>query len=568
MSRNKECSLSVFVNFINNPLLSLFGLILSLALIAIPSARAATAKLVGPHKSSHKLCTSGDKYCVTSIFSFISNLNFGSFPSSGVMALPNGAYILPVAGYDGSPYGTGSIGVVAALYPQENDSWQEVLLGTFAPDGAAPSVSLANANPTSAGYSFDGGTIYGGACGLGGIYQVTAPATLDGNVIFTNLYNNFSDSNTKYYSGNPSPAGGNPNVCGYDSDNTAYLGGSNPAGVLPQTDGTTLVSTQGGGKFASGTLSHLTTDNAQVIDFVFQQDNLDEFNGFAPYGPLVQVGPDTVYGVTLDDSVNQTGTLYKATRSGGKWSVSLAYNFPPLNGAMGLNGQMPIGLSLGDDGNIYVATFSGGLWAGGTIGRYIPPTDKTEGKYEKLLDMGKNPNDLCFPLGAPLAIKDKATGNLYIFFTGSNGGDLNTNDDVGSGGVAALTKLETSVPLWNFTNGADGAYPTGPMFFQNGAAIITNPGGGVDGYGAVVSVPLTMDDSTVFHEPNTAEVALAKLVTPTLAGSSLSPKLTHKGAQYDPRLPSRLNPKNILKRLLLQRTLQKTLSEWTQESSN
>jgi hypothetical protein len=536
MTPKKQHLLSGFKTLANNLLLPIAGATLSLALIPTRAAHAQSPVPVGPPQSPSPVCASGGlDACVTSLYSFPNPSDptspvSGSFPASGVMPLPNGGYILPIAGIGNSPFGTGSIGVVAGLYPATGNTLQEYNLGTFAPAGAAPSVPLVN-DPGSP-YKFTGGTWYGGTCGWGSVYWITVPAKPDGTGAFVSPYSDFSNSLGQYYTGSPTPPpGGNPNeVCG-NNNSLGYENGLMPAALLPLQGTTTLLGTmQLGGEYSSGTLARFVPNGQEgytlKVDYTFDP-NSTEFNGNIP-GPLVQADAKTVYGITLSggDPNYPVGTLYKVTKSSsGAWdNVIMAYSFPNEYG-IGINGIEPIGLSMGPDGNVYVATFTGGAYAGGTIGRYIPATNT----YEKLLDMGKTQSDLSFPLTPPLVVADKS-GKLHIFFTGSNGGDLNSNYGYGSGGVGVIPEVNKQVTLWQFRNGADGAYPSGPILFnpQNGTAVITLPGGGDLGGGAVTSIPLPMGSSTVFNELKPKQM--------TSATSVSTQRPSREPPHYDPTL--------------------------------
>lgn len=189
-------------------------------------------------------------------------------------------------------------------------------------------------------------------------------------------------------------------------------------------------------EYGCGLVYQLHRSNGQWIESVLYQfaDGL-EMN---PLGGVVLDSGGNVYGTTY--TVVDNGDVYEL--AAGSWTHSVIHHFssPP-------DGSLPAaGLLIDADGNLYGTTVSGGANGGGTVYELSP--SQGGWTFQVLYNFIGNAGGTISPLTMDPA------GNLY--------GATQRGGARGLGNVFKLTKLNgawTYTSLYDFTGGADGAYP-------------------------------------------------------------------------------------------------------------
>jgi uncharacterized repeat protein (TIGR03803 family) len=167
-------------------------------------------------------------------------------------------------------------------------------------------------------------------------------------------------------------------------------------------------------------------------------------DGSVPYGGVVQDTAGNLYGTTVIGGVDNGGALFRLTRSGSGWTVTVLHSFPT-----GLNdGYDPTGsLIVDQQGNLYgTTTFGPGGAGGGTVYQLHPSGGSWTYSILAALSGFEGPLD---------ALTMDSEGNLYA--TSYGGGSSS------QGNVFRLTPLGgswTYTDLHNF-NGHDGTDPVG-----------------------------------------------------------------------------------------------------------
>ena len=212
----------------------------------------------------------------------------------------------------------------------------------------------------SDGY-FYGVTQYGGTNGTGSIFQF-----IPGNGGQFNTLYSFPNVSLYDMFGNPVFIGVNALVQGRDGVlyGTTLFGGNDVSNYNPNAG------YLGGG---DGTLFSLTTNGVFTQLYLFDQSH---FDGFAPYGAMVEGTPGVFYGKTAEGGGNGKGTIFAFT-PGSAPSFVVWFNkglgqFDP--GAGGYNPlsdyyyypSVPMGLTAGT-GGIYGTNPEGGANKDGTV---------------------------------------------------------------------------------------------------------------------------------------------------------------------------------------------------------
>jgi uncharacterized repeat protein (TIGR03803 family) len=151
------------------------------------------------------------------------------------------------------------------------------------------------------------------------------------------------------------------------------------AGVTIGPDGTLFGTTVAGGMGGYGTLFNVKPPAHAVCATAlcpWTGTTLHSFAGYPddganPYGNVVFDPQGNLYGTTLAGGVvtYDGGTVYKATRSGGTWNVSVIYSF---SGDSGYGHQPLAGLVLDGAGNLYGTTPQDGPNNGGMVFELSP----------------------------------------------------------------------------------------------------------------------------------------------------------------------------------------------------
>jgi uncharacterized repeat protein (TIGR03803 family) len=214
---------------------------------------------------------------------------------------------------------------------------------------------------------------------------------------------------------------------------TTYIGGTGPC-----PDG------------GCGTVFQVDPQGNVSIVYSFQGPPADGGNQGYLSTPLLLGADGSLYGTTPSGGTNNAGTVFNLTPSGSGWTESLLYNF---TGAA--DGKAPVqGLVEDTQGNFYGTTFLGGSAANAGVVFKLAPNG---GSWtQSVIHTFAGAPDGANPVEGRLVIDSQ--GNLYG--TTLNGG-LNNYGTVfkltpnGSGWTESL--------LWNFTDGTDGAGPTGTL---------------------------------------------------------------------------------------------------------
>ena len=172
-------------------------------------------------------------------------------------------------------------------------------------------------------------------------------------------------------------------------------------------------------------------------------------DGAFPHGTLVTDGAGVLYGTTESGGVARNGNAFALTESSGGWSESVFYSF---NGGSEPDGFAPqAGLAFGPDGRLYGTTAAGGS-TGANFGTVFQLRPQADGSWsEQILHNFSGGAGGGIPRG-PVVFD--AAGALY----GATTGDGSSATD---GTAFKLTRRGTG---WGFQtlrrfNGRDGAFP-------------------------------------------------------------------------------------------------------------
>jgi uncharacterized repeat protein (TIGR03803 family) len=250
--------------------------------------------------------------------------------------------------------GSSQLGLAYELSPAGNKV-NETVLHNFAGngDGANPIGDLAFDN---AGNLY-GVTQFGGAFGLGTVFELSPPSVQGGEWTEAVLYS---------FQGIPSD-GAQP-VTGLVLDGVGNLYGTTSQGGVNNgyCDG------NGG----CGTVFELSPQAApggnwtETVIYFFQGFN----DGFDPLGAMIFDQAGNLYGTTFSGGgVGDGGTVFELSppsQSGGNWTETLIYTDASRDDA----GGFEAGVTLGPNGALFGASPFGGLYGQGTVFRLKPPS--------------------------------------------------------------------------------------------------------------------------------------------------------------------------------------------------
>ena len=330
-------------------------------------------------------------------------------------------------------------------------AYPEVLQFLRTPDLSAPPEYPTAALVQGANGNFYGTTEYGGAGGLGTVFQVTTNGTLETLVSFNGT------------------------------------NGSHPVAALAQgSDGSFYGTTEFGGTNGNnGTVFQVTPSGALATLVSFNGTN-----GSHPVAALLQATNGDFYGTTILGGSNGLGTVFAMT-SAGALTTLVSFNGP--------NGARPFAaLVQGTNGDFYGTTSGGGelsLDSGNGAGTVFKMT--STGALTKLVSFsganGYNPS---------AGVMQGTNGNLYG--TTAFGGNLNFNGGYGFGTVFQMTPVGSLTKLVSL-NGANGSYCVGGLVQgSDGYFYGTTAGGGAGGGGTVIKMTPTGTLTTLisFHGPD------------------------------------------------------------------
>jgi uncharacterized repeat protein (TIGR03803 family) len=135
--------------------------------------------------------------------------------------------------------------------------------------------------------------------------------------------------------------------------------GSEAFGIMQAADGNLYITTIYGGTAGCGTIVKMSTAGSVLHTYSFTCQP----SGNIPYGALIQASDGNFYGTTYAGGANNLGTLYKMTQKGG---VSILHSF-----GTGTDASLPIGsLVQATDGNLYGTGYFGGVNNTGSLFQY------------------------------------------------------------------------------------------------------------------------------------------------------------------------------------------------------
>jgi uncharacterized repeat protein (TIGR03803 family) len=344
----------------------------------------------------------------------------------------------------GNAYGTTvtggkfGCGTVFTLQPAAGGRWQEKVLHDFTcyADGKNPygGVTLDAAGnlygTTVAGGS--GGICSGDGCGV--LYQLTPKGET--------VLHNFTGGKDGFGPGGAVVIGKTGHIFGTTPD-----GGAHSAGTIYE-------------------VAHVRGQWREKIVYAFT-GGAD--GGVGSLGPLLLDATGNLYGVTEIGGAHSGGTVFKASRSGGKWNLTTLYAFagkPDL--------ASPYGGVIGDaKGNLYGTTYYGGAAGVGGVFQLSPARG---GWTEHVMYAFKGGNDGGSSTSSLFA---DSKGNLYG--TTSAGGGAGCD----CGTVFRLTPSRQESILHSF-GGSDGHNPYyGLTLAPNGDLFGTTAAGGLSGQGTI-----------------------------------------------------------------------------------
>ena len=298
-------------------------------------------------------------------------------------------------------------GTVFELSPKAAGGWTEKVLHTFGccKDGFRP----------YAGVIFDaagnlyGSTVYGGAYGVGAVFELS-PRT--GGTWTEKVLHSFNNNNKDGF---------------YPS-----------AGVILDAAGNIYGATAAGGDsgkscggYGCGTVFELSPEAGGS----WTEKNLHSFNsdgkdGYHSAASLMFDADGNLYGAALYGGAYNAGTVFELTpKAGASWKEEVLHNF----GSAGDGAEPQASLIFDAAGNLYGAASYGGAYMAGTV---FELTRKTGGSWkEKVLhSFNDNGRDGTVP---SVGLIFDAAGNLY----GTTGmaGDFGQGCDYGCGTVFEIT---------------------------------------------------------------------------------------------------------------------------------
>lgn len=331
---------------------------------------------------------------------------------------------------DGNFYGTTDVGGAtnAGTFFQLTPGGTYTVLSSFTlANGGAPYGGAVEGKDGN----FYGVTLYGGANSAGAAYQVTptgqfttlhsfdrpdanytnteganpnARLTLgtDGNFYGAAMYGGANNTGTLF---SMTAAGSVTVLHTFSAGALGNSDGANPASSLVQaSDGNFYGATLNGGPAGTGTVFRLSPQGTFTTLHSFAAKGSGNTDGVNPSAGLIQATDGFLYGSTAYGGINNTGTIFKISLSGG---FSTLHSFAAKNGKKNLDGIFPSGRLLqGSDGSFYGVSALGGSNGYGTVFR----TTNT-GATTSIYNFTAPTNKLG---GLPFAgLVEDSSGNLY-----------------------------------------------------------------------------------------------------------------------------------------------------------
>lgn len=374
--------------------------------------------------------------------------NLHSFDWAGTDGnVPWGALVLGTDGnFYGTTYGGGTYGYGTVFMIPPSGPLSILYSFTDGEDGGSPYSALVQGpNGNFYGTSQGSSTFAAGTNSIGTVFEITPWGSLATLYAFTNGMD-----------------GANPTaglVMGTDGNfyGAAEVGGIIGWGGTIGEFGRILAGTRGW-----GTIFTITPDGGFTPLCAFP----GESEGANPGAGLIQAANGLFYGVTERGGTNDDGTVFQMSADG---AITPLYSFTAGN-----DGAVPIAaLTQGSDGNLYGTTYEAGISNAGAIFKITPTGALTVlHTFTNGIDGGHS----------SAALIQGTNGSFYG--TTSTGGGKN-----GDGTVFQITPAGVLTTLHTFTNGSDGAYPTGGLVQgADGQFYGTAGSGGTNGDGTVFKI--------------------------------------------------------------------------------
>lgn len=295
-----------------------------------------------------------------------------------------------------------------------------------APDGATPQ----GLTPGPDGVLY-GATTYGGAFGLGTVFELQPPAASGEPWTETVLY--------------------------------SFAGGSSD-GELPYAPpivgagGVLYGTTDFGGNEGAGVVYQLTPPASPGE--AWTEAVIFAFYGGSQFGAgsgVIAGSNGELYGVTSQGGLFYYGTAYELTppsAPGGTWTSAVIYNFTG-------DGRQPAGIVLGASGSLYGVTTYGGAYGAGTAFALSPPSAPGGVWTATVIYTFTGAADGDAPLQPPVVAGD---GTLY--------GTTSAGGSIGAGTVYALAPpagpggVWTEAVVYDFSRSGDGRIPNSPLILR------------------------------------------------------------------------------------------------------
>jgi uncharacterized repeat protein (TIGR03803 family) len=266
---------------------------------------------------------SGGSWTESTLFSF--DVTDGSLP--GALIMDNSGYLYGTT----QSGGANGDGTVFELTPTKKGTWKESILLSLAgsSDGEKPRGALV----------LDGGNLYGttqtgGPDGAGTVFELT-----------------------------PQAGGSWKEVVLWSFDGAD---GSDPGALITDNNSNLYSMTANGGTSNDGTVFELTTETGGS----WSESILHNFvgtDGATPEAGLIMDTDGNLLGTTNGGGAHGDGTVFELTPNGAATDL---YDFGN-NGAA--DGRNPVGLTM-IGGNLYGTTYEGGTYGGGTVFELTPTT--------------------------------------------------------------------------------------------------------------------------------------------------------------------------------------------------
>lgn len=287
--------------------------------------------------------------------------------------------------------GTNGTGTVFMLSPKSGGGWTERILYNFSASGATDGTTPSGGVIIGKNHTLYGTTTYGGTFSAGTVFQLSKTSS----GIVEKVLHNFGAAGDGAYPYDPVVADPEGNLYGATSiggasgygcvyrlslqkgswtESLLYSfsgangdgGGLYYVGLIGDKSRDIYGTTAFGGPNATGTaweLVYSKTSNSYSEKILYSFGVGGAGDGNYPYGGLTADAAGNLYGTTEQGgSTQNSGTVYKLTKSGTTWTESIIHNF--TGGTS--DGQDPSGnLLLGSDGHLYgMAQFGGTSDAG------------------------------------------------------------------------------------------------------------------------------------------------------------------------------------------------------------